>query len=112
MQIIHYIQDIFPFLTNTDLFHTIIRKCAHMSEYALLTISFIYGFYKNKINFNITCLNSLIFTFLYACSDELHQLFVGGRSGNFNDVLIDTLGGFVVVVIYYFLRRKKDGLQN
>ena len=36
---------------------------------------------------------SLIIVFGYACSDEFHQLFVEGRSGQFKDVLIDTSGG-------------------
>jgi VanZ family protein len=34
--------------------------------------------------------------FLYACSDEIHQLFVDGRSGSFRDVCIDGIG-FVTV---------------
>ncbi|MBC8059640.1 MAG: VanZ family protein, partial [Clostridiaceae bacterium] len=31
--------------------------------------------------------------FFYACTDEIHQLFVKGRSGRFRDVMIDTSGG-------------------
>lgn len=37
---------------------------------------------------------------LYATSDEIHQLFVPGRSGQFTDVLIDTGG---VVAGYFFV---------
>lgn len=84
-----------------------------MSEYALLSLTFIYGFYKNKVVISKTCLYSLLCTFLYACSDELHQLYVGGRAGQFTDVLIDTTGGFIAVIfIYLILRRKKNELSN
>ncbi len=34
----------------------------------------------------------LLFCFLYACTDEIHQLFVDGRTGKFIDVLLDTVG--------------------
>jgi VanZ family protein len=38
---------------------------------------------------------SLVLTFLYACSDEIHQAFVPGRSCTLGDVLIDTTGGWL-----------------
>ena len=37
-------------------------------------------------------------TFLYACTDEFHQLFVPGRAGRFTDVLIDTTGGIIMLL--------------
>ncbi len=37
---------------------------------------------------------SLALTFLYACSDELHQSFVPGRAASALDVGIDTLGAW------------------
>ena len=48
---------------------------------------------------------SLVIVFGYACSDEFHQLFVEGRSGQFKDVLIDTSGG-VFGGILTFLKNK------
>ena len=50
---------------------------------------------------------SLLICFLYACSDEIHQLFVPGRSGEARDVLIDTLGACLGVSFYYLVFRKK-----
>ena len=41
------------------------------------------------------CNNILIsfsITVLYACSDEFHQLFVPGRAGMIQDVMIDSIG--------------------
>lgn len=44
---------------------------------------------------------SIIFSFLYACTDELHQIFVPGRSAQFRDILIDTLGASFGATITY-----------
>ena len=107
------IQKLIPFKTNTDSLHIIIRKGAHMSEYALLACTYAYGFYNNQYRLDKVCLYSLSATFFYACTDELHQLFVGGRTGQFTDVLIDTTGGIIaIIIIYIILRRKKHGLQD
>ena len=35
----------------------------------------------------------------YACTDELHQLFISGRSASIIDVLIDATGGFIAIFI-------------
>ena len=44
---------------------------------------------------------------LYACSDEVHQTFVAGRSGEVLDVLIDTVGGSLATILYYLIYRRK-----
>ena len=85
----------------------IVRKAAHMSEYALLTLTLIYGFYKNHYPIQKIMIYSLIGTFLYACSDEMHQLFIGGRAGQFTDVLIDTCVGCLTIIFYYVLTKLK-----
>lgn len=80
---------------------TPVRKTAHFTIYTSLGVLlylFINTFeikHKNKI------IISIILAFLYACSDEIHQSFVPGRSCEFRDVCIDTLGSlFGVCVIY------------
>lgn len=108
LKILELIHTVFSFINNTEILHTLIRKFAHMSEYAILCGSFIYGFSKNKFNTKEICFYSLICTFIYACSDELHQLFIDGRSGNFLDVLIDTFGGLIMIIIYKW--RNKNGI--
>jgi VanZ family protein len=49
---------------------------------------------------------STILVAVYATSDEIHQLFVPGRSGEVRDVLIDTSAGLVGVVMTYFIIKK------
>ena len=36
---------------------------------------------------------------IYAISDEIHQLFVPGRSGQVRDVLIDSAGSLLGIII-------------
>lgn len=70
----------------------IIRKGAHFTEYMILYfLSF--NLLRLYINRKKAYIYSLIIVFGYACSDEFHQLFVEGRSGQFKDVIIDTSGG-------------------
>lgn len=42
----------------------------------------------------INLLFSILFCFIYACSDEIHQLFLSGRSARILDTFIDSIGGF------------------
>ena len=42
---------------------------------------------------------AVAFSFLYACLDEFHQLFVDGRCGQPADVAVDTSGALIAVAI-------------
>jgi VanZ family protein len=48
---------------------------------------------------------ALLLVFCYAATDEFHQLFVDGRSGQFTDVLIDTAGGLIMLLLVAVVRR-------
>ena len=45
---------------------------------------------------------AIVLVMSYAISDEVHQLFIVGRSCEVRDVLIDTSGGSIGAFIYYF----------
>ncbi|MCD3349426.1 VanZ family protein [Clostridium botulinum D/C] len=77
----------------------IIRKVGHFTEYFVLCALIVFSL-KNEAKNNRKYIIAIIITFLYACSDEIHQLFVPGRSGRVNDVLIDTAGGILAILIY------------
>lgn len=73
-----------------------VRKAAHFTLYLLLGMSVsqtISGFFKR------TLLPAVLLCAVFAAADELHQLFVSGRSGNFSDVLLDTAGAFTGIVL-------------
>ena len=48
--------------------------------------------FDNVINVKHIYFISFIICFLYASSDEFHQLFVPGRSGQVTDIFIDLIG--------------------
>ena len=82
----------------------LVRKTAHFTEYAILGGLFflnLKSWQKPKNSTSINILLSLIFSFLYACTDEIHQIFVPGRSAQFRDILIDTLGASFGATITY-----------
>ncbi len=84
-----------------------VRKCAHLSLYLILGILVISLLREYMVINTKLVLLSLLICFLYACSDEIHQLFIPGRSGEVRDVLIDTLGACLGVSFYYLVFRKK-----
>lgn len=91
----------------------LLRKIAHMVEFGILAF-LLYGAIKNSSNSaqgrsasgGKILTFSFIFSLFYACSDEVHQLFVRGRHGSLIDVGIDTVGIFIFCLICYIKNRK------
>ena len=82
----------------------IIKKSAHFIEYFILTWLLTYSFMKTTgYTFQKILIYSVLIAVLFAVSDEVHQLFVSGRTSTVRDVLIDSTGSLVG---YYFLRKK------
>ena len=92
----------------------LVRKIAHFSIYMILAI-FTYMFIeelnikskseKERLRKNIiyTC----IFCIIYAVFDEIHQIYVPGRTGKAIDVIIDTLGscmGIAILLLNNFMK--------
>lgn len=75
-----------------------VRKCLHVTEYLILTLLLYNAFCKSDIKNKKTLFLCLLICFLYACTDEFHQLF-RERTSSFIDVLIDTSGGLIAVLI-------------
>lgn len=94
--------------TLVDIINFIIRKSAHMTEYFILTILFVSLYKEYTNNKNKIIIISIISCFLYACTDEIHQLFIIGRTGQFIDVLIDTIGGLLFIIPYYIYINKEN----
>lgn len=71
----------------------LVRKAAHMGEYAILAMLW-FLFFKHAHSRRPLCYAMLI-VIGYAVSDEFHQLFVPGRSGQLSDVGVDMFGGVI-----------------
>ena len=99
-----------------------VRKCAHLSEYAvlgaLMTLTAASWRREDEETMRtgetpggtVRILPVLAAGFLYAVSDEIHQIFVPGRSGEPRDVLIDTSGvliGICLVRFRFSLRERR-----
>lgn len=98
-----------PFVDNLQ---SIIRKLAHFSIYTIggfLIMNYQYGTNKKEYR---KILYSIIFGGSYAITDEIHQIFVPGRSGNMFDVGIDILGVVTGVLIYITFREILKKVRN
>ena len=89
-----------------------LRKYAHMAEYAMLAVPSALFFRELLLERRVPlralgC--SLVFCFLYACSDEYHQTFVPGRAGAMVDVAVDMAGVALglMLVLLACMRRKE-----
>lgn len=80
-----------------------IRKCAHMTEYAILGF-FLFGAYvTDKEKWRKCAIYAFLTAVLYAVTDEMHQYFVPGRACMVTDVGFDSVGAFVGCMISVFL---------
>ena len=80
----------------------IVRKGAHFTIYASLGFCVSVTAGKRRY-FTKGSLITVGICLLYACSDELHQYFVPGRSCMFTDVLLDTSGGITGMTIAWLI---------
>ena len=90
----------------------LLRKIAHMVEFAILTL-LLYRAIKNEGHkINKAIIYSLIIAFFYAFSDEFHQLFVRGRHGSLKDVGIDSIGILIFSIACYYKNRKGNNCST
>ncbi|HYG24959.1 MAG TPA: VanZ family protein [Verrucomicrobiae bacterium] len=95
-----FLQWFFPGIPDENMSRvvTFVRKCAHLTEYAVLAILFWRAIteprWREKIPWSSrTAWAAVAFVAVYAASDEFHQSLVPGRQGQFSDVVLDTIGG-------------------
>ena len=75
----------------------------HSFVFFILVILFINVFNNFNIRSYKCYLFSIVLSFIYACFDEFHQLYVTGRTGQLMDIGIDMIGVlFGVLVIYNY----------
>ena len=94
---------VFPF----ELTENFVRTMAHFSEFACLSffMNNLFVSKKEKLCPVIACTLS----FIYAITDEIHQIFVPGRACQFQDMMVDLAGiisGMAVYAIIYIIIKK------
>lgn len=91
---------------------TIVRKLAHYFIYTIGGILIFLHMDSYKIHINKKVLFSQIIGTSYAATDEFHQLFVPGRSGELRDVCLDSLGVITGIIITLIIQKMiKRGIK-
>lgn len=86
---------------RVDFLHHLVRKGAHMTEYAVFGALLMNAWTRQRRADAISAALAAFGGLLYAVSDEFHQLFVPGRAGLVSDVLID-FGGVLIGVLLFW----------
>jgi VanZ family protein len=96
-----FLRWLFPHMSQAHIedIHHVFRKCGHLAEYAVLALLLWRALHLSdnhlpkwswpKVG------GTLLLVFLYAASDEFHQIFVPTRTPQVSDVFIDTAGGAI-----------------
>lgn len=85
-----------------------VRKSAHIIEFAGLHVTLLYALHVWDMRGKPWIRRAFLLTFFYACSDELHQLFVPGRAGLFSDVIIDMIGVSLITLVLRAVVSRKE----
>lgn len=94
---------------NYDIWFILERKGAHIIEYAVLAILWARViFLKSKNQSGYFYFWAILAPLVYAVSDEVHQLFVFGRSGKASDVAVDLLGILLGISLYCYFKKSKN----
>ena len=122
---------LFPFLSQqaTDVMILCARKCAHLTEYAVLSLLLWRALRNTSAQPQLIpdatdgdsglvapkrsaagwswahARISVLIVMLYAATDEFHQLFVTSRDAAVHDVLLDTAGGLAGILFLWALGR-------
>jgi VanZ family protein len=96
--------------TRVDAIVYFVRKCAHLTEYAVLALLLWRAVRRPVKNDPRPWIwpeagLALAIVFLYAASDEFHQIFVPTRTAQVSDVFIDTAGGAASLLALWMIGR-------
>lgn len=86
----------------SELINAPMRKVIHATVYFVLGffIMLIFSILFDHNNYLLAVLLTLILCIIFAGTDEYHQTFVNGRTGQLLDVIIDSAGAVVGIVFY------------
>ena len=107
---------LFPSLSpeNIGRIHEAARKCCHLAEYGVFALLVWRALKASKTDLPTWSWprvgGTLLIVFLYAATDEFHQIFVPTRTPRVTDVLIDTCGGALALFGLWIWNRRKRHL--
>ncbi len=102
--------------TTFAVINIMVRKTAHVTEYAILTLLAVRAIQQGAPKLKKSAFfGAFLISAVYACSDELHQRFVGSRTSSPVDVAIDLVGVTVVIVgmtLFFALKSWERSLHS
>ena len=108
--LVPFLQWLFPQMSPAHIedIHHAIRKCCHLTEYAILALLVWRALHQSKTGLPAWSWpkvgGTLLVVFLYAATDEYHQSFVPTRTALVSDVFIDTAGGAIGLLAFWLFR--------
>jgi VanZ family protein len=97
-------------IVEESIFDLIFRKLAHIFVFFLLFTTSYRLFKREKVKKVLFW--AVVFTIIYAISDEYHQSFVFGRVGAISDVLVDSLGVLSAYLLLSYNRAFRNFLTQ
>lgn len=88
-----------------DVIHNPMREAMHAFEYFILGI-LSYNFFR-FYNFKKIILFCVSFCVFYSISDEIHQIFIPGRTFELLDLFLDFIGSYIGILLFNFVMVKK-----
>lgn len=95
------------------LLHSLIRKAAHVVEYAILGFLAVRALRPSSgvVN-NYWFALAVLVVAVVASIDEFNQSFLASRTSSSWDVLLDITGGVFAIAVCYFVLRRKERAEN
>ncbi len=92
------------------IYHSYIRKLAHLTEYAVLAFlaTRIFWSFQNKIVRKYWHIFAFATVVLVAMFDEINQSFNPTRTGSVYDVLLDCIGGLAMLIFLALYKRIRN----
>lgn len=85
----------------------IVRKAAHFTIYLVLGLLVSLVLIGKNLNIKQIIIYGVLICMAYAITDEIHQIFVSGRSGEIRDIIVDTCGSTVGIILNIIINRKR-----
>lgn len=96
------------------LLHFLIRKAAHLTEYAILACLLMRAFRAGaSVPWHWRWATYVfVLVALYASLDEYHQTYTQARTGTVADSVLDIMGGLIGLALLWLTRRKPARLHR
>lgn len=101
-----------PNSISVEKINWILRKLAHFLLFCGMGLVSAFTLDRTRLSWGRITFLTLLICILYAASDELHQMYVLGRTPSLLDVLLDGAGAVVGIGIYRGLKKMKHALEK